>query len=135
VWAEYFVTGPDIDPDQLTLESGLEPSRVMRRGVPLGPAGNPPKLTAWCIDAERLNQEGIHEVLDDLMRRLRPAWPILVEFGRTYDVHVVVSIEPTDRMPSLFVDRSVIQGLAELGAWLDIGVSADIEVHSPSDLS
>lgn len=135
VWAEYFVTGAELDPDQLTLQTGLSPSRVMRRGVPVTPAGNPPKVTAWCIDAERSNQEGIHEVLADLLRRLRPAWPILVEIGRTYDVHVVVSVEPKNQMPSLFVDRSVIQGLAELRAWLDIGISADIEMHNPSDLS
>jgi hypothetical protein len=126
VWAEYFVTGPDIDPDALTAESGLTPTRVMRRGKRPAPVGRPPTVTAWCIHAERSDQEGIDLVLRDLIERLRPGWDALVRFGRAYDVHVVVSVEPHDTVPSLFVDRAVIQALADLRAWLDIGIAVDM---------
>lgn len=87
-------------------------------------------VTAWWVEVERPDEYGIDGLLNDLFDKLRPGWPKLVEMGQSLDAHVTVSVEPHGSMPSLFMSRRIVASLAELNAYISIGVSPLVEEAS-----
>jgi hypothetical protein len=49
-----------------------------------------------------------------------------MEFGRTFEATVLIIVEPTTVMPSLYLGPVVLQAITELGAGLDIAVHVDL---------
>lgn len=127
ILARYHLTGDDLDPDDVSRATGIEPTSVLRRGelhTPTSP--RPVLINSWDVAVERPAEIDIEPCLEELIEKLRPAWSVLEPLGRTFHAFVVISIEPATSLPALAIRPGLVQAIAELGAWFEIGISADI---------
>lgn len=80
--ASYFVRGRDLDPDEISRLTAITADRSWRRGDLKPRTGIPYRDGLWEIKSGLTERDQIHEHLDALIGRLRPAWPMFVELGR-----------------------------------------------------
>ena len=127
VIAQYWLTGDDLDPDDVSRATGIEPTSTLRRGeLPTSAARRPSLINSWDMAVERPAEIDIEPCLQELVDKLRHAWSVLEQLGRRFEAFVVISIEPATSLPALAIRPGLVQAIAELGAWIDIGISADI---------
>lgn len=131
VVAAYSLWGETLDPAAITTGTGLSPSDSTLRGTRIGQTPRVRQTSQWRLAVDLAEQQGVEEALTQLFAILRPAWPALTELGRVFEAEVVLSIEPVDHIPGIGVSRDHITALAELNAWFDIGIAADIVTQDP----
>jgi hypothetical protein len=130
----FTLSGEALDPDIVSAKLRLRPSNAARKGE-LRRNGTVNQIGLWRYDVEVLDPIRVGDAVRVLLDRLRPVWPIAVEFGQWLESEVDISIEPTDRIPGIGIDQLVIRDLAELNARLDIGITADILQDSDGQVS
>lgn len=122
VWAAFVLTGFDLDPDQVTALTGITPSKTWRLGEIINPrAIMRYQHYGWRVKSDLSLSADLEEHVRTVLEQLKPAWPVLVELGRRYDVEIacVVRSFGGDR-PSMHFDKDSVKRIAELNAALDI---------------
>ena len=134
VRATFVLSSLDLDPDAVSLATGIHPTRALHRGDPILRGTRSACDGSWQVTAERLAVFDIDGALSDVLDLLRPGWTALVELGRTIEAHFLIGVDVYDAIPSLVISGELGQALVALNAWLEIDVHADLApVIRPGD--
>lgn len=140
--ARYSLGGPDLDPDEVTTRTGINPDEIWRAGD-VGKTGRP-LMPMWAVEVAGDRSEwDISAKLNTLLDRLEPGWEALVEIGRgragrthwtghwDSDDGPIVSVGVVvvdDAQTGWVLERLVLNRIVELGALLDIVVDDFVKV-------
>ena len=118
VW--YSLRGESLDPTDITGLVGISPDRGWRAGNLKPRTGKPYREGAWIIDSGLEDDDEVHDHLDALLARMRPAWATFVDLGRRFEASVGAVVDMAEAQgPLVTVLPDVSGALAELNA--DIG--------------
>lgn len=118
----YFKLVGEFDPDIVTKELGIEPTRVKRKGSPM------PKYDAWHYSQGKATADfiDIYEMSSKLIETLDPKANAIVEVIKKHkliaELQVVLWITMNDEIstPTIGFEQNVIQFLSKVGASIDI---------------
>jgi Domain of unknown function (DUF4279) len=118
----FILSGPRLDPDEVTARLGLEPSRAYRVGERVEGEARPRRQGAWvltvdgptAVDAPTLASRLAHDLLDRL-----------AQTGRVLSSGVLARVRFSFELPPLLtfsydLDASIVARLAELGVWVEL---------------
>jgi len=121
VW--FTLTGLDLDPNEITTATNLEPSKAWRKGDLIDPRrpARRHKEGGWSIASGCEDTVDIESQIKALLKRLCPARQALVSLGKRYDAEVecVMYIYGGER-PAEHFDRDAVRQMAELNASIDV---------------
>lgn len=115
----------DFDPDDISRATGLTPSQTFMKGTKPRPGASARGASGWIIDSGLAPSDEVHEHLDDLLARLRPAWDALRALGRKHDAFITAAIYcRSSQGPLVQVAPAQGAAIAELGATLGFDIYA-----------
>ncbi len=119
--AEFGLAGFDIDPDEITALTGIQPSVASRAGEPLGTRGQVRrKRSTWVVrsdEEESLDTEGHMRAV---LARLQPGWQVLSDLGHRYEASLGYIVYAYDQLPPLYFAPEVVRQASELGGYLEV---------------
>jgi hypothetical protein len=131
--AWYAVRGADVDPSDVESLTGIPADRSWRAGDPRPRTGIARAEGLWLIFSGLGAGEEVHDHLDALLARMRPAWPAFADLGRRHEASVTVSIHCLEAQgPLVEVLPDVSAALAELNASLGFDLYALPEDEAPA---
>ena len=134
VRASYSISAGDLDPDQVSLRTGLIPTSSRKPGGVSRVTGHAqPRGGYWAVSVERRDQEDLTWVLADLIEVLLPAWDQFVQLGTEAYAVVSIAVEAVGMMPALIIDHPRLRSLADLRADFDLTVDLASEAFAGPD--
>jgi Domain of unknown function (DUF4279) len=122
----YSLGGPDLDPDQLTKATGINPDFTARAGTPRPRTGLIHDQGIWLVDSGLDRSAEFHQHIDSLLARLTPAWGALVEMGQRFEADVDVAIHLAEAEgPVVVLLPDAAAKFAELNASVCFDLYAD----------
>jgi hypothetical protein len=123
IYSGLMFLGEDLDPDEITVATGLVPYRARRRGEWMGRTGRRrPRGTWWFVTLDL--RDTTDASLDDLFALLEPAWPALIQLGTKWETYIECFVKiydgPPDGEPWYGFRSRHVRRAAELGASLAI---------------
>ena len=90
--ANYIIRGTDVDPEEITRLTGIEPDESWRTGDQLPISRRPARDSLWRIESGLADSDEFHRHIAALLVKMRPSWGAFVEFGKRYSPYIDVSI-------------------------------------------
>jgi len=119
----YFALKGDFEPDALTRELNISPTRIYRKGEqnPLFKATRLYSRSTWRLDSGLDRDRALDEHVNAVMAKLEGAWEALVRVSAEYEawLNCVIYTHGGDN-PAIGLERGVLKRLAELNAQLDV---------------
>ena len=106
--------GPDLEPSEVTRESGVTPSRSWSRSQPL-PNGRPRADGLWILQSQAGEADSFDAHWASIVGLMREAWPTFVDLGRRHKAYVEGIVSVTGR-PTISANAASIHSIGELGA-------------------
>lgn len=118
----YFKLVGEFDPDIVTKELGIEPTRTKQKGSPI------PKFDSWHYSHGKVIADfiDIYEMSSKLVEELNPRAEVIAEVVRKHklmaELQVVLWITMNEEIstPAIGFEQNVIQFLSKVGASIDI---------------
>lgn len=126
IWAALLLTGSALDPEQVTADAGMQPTKAWRRGDLI--SNRTPRRHekgGWRLKSRLPVSADLAAHIDDVLDQLRPHWQQFVELGKRFDttLECVVETFAYDR-PAIALKKEVIKLLSELDAEFDVDLYA-----------
>ena len=122
VYAAFILTGSDLDPDQITAQLGITPSRTWRTGdLVMERASIRHKNNGWSVKSDIPMSEDLEEHVEMVLQRLKPAWKSLRKLSTRYTALIdCVVYSHGGARPAIFFNKDVIKRISELNAEIDV---------------
>jgi hypothetical protein len=112
----------DHDPDYISMQLGITPTRTWRIGDPIQGSRLRRKHNGWCLSTDRkqswdLGQE-LHSLLDPLESRASEIARVSEVLGLEAEISVAIYVDSAT--PGMHVDRQLIRSIERLKADFDL---------------
>jgi Domain of unknown function (DUF4279) len=129
---DYSIEGFEFDPEEITLITGIEPSKVTRAGESVSweskiRTGSVPKVkfNLWELKSDLDSLTEVNEQVSGLIQQLKPSWSEFVKLGDRYGgMFTCVIWDYSDARPAIYFDQTTVKAIAELNAEIQVSVYA-----------
>jgi Domain of unknown function (DUF4279) len=129
---DYSIEGFEFDPEEITLITGIEPSKVTRAGESVSweskiRTGSVPKVkfNLWELKSDLDSLTEVNEQVSGLIQQLKPSWSEFVKLGDRYGgMFTCVIWDYSDTRPAIYFDQTTVKAIAELNAEIQVSVYA-----------
>ncbi len=123
----YFaLKGDNFDPNIVTQAIGIQPTKIHRKGDPIGNSGNKIKFSGWYLYTEKRDNILVDKLVDDLVTKLFDKITIINDLKRLYQLEsileLVVYIDCNDEIstPAIGHDSKTIEFLYKTRTETDV---------------
>lgn len=120
--ASFELTGDSLDPDDVTLQTGILPSRSRRAGdlvdslIPLRS-----RVNRWSVKSRLPRSANLRDHVADVFAQLRPGWRIVLQLSSRYAAEISCEVwSYGGARPSVNFDQDMVRDSAALGADISI---------------
>jgi hypothetical protein len=115
----YFTVFGEFDPEDVTRDLGLQPTRSWRRGDVNGETGLERNHTRWSLESRLQDSEPLEFHVDDVLQQLQSAAGTVRKFAAEYNGTLQLVAYFYTAYPGLYMDIEQVKSLADLGLSFD----------------
>lgn len=120
----YFIlTGLELKPDLITSKLGITPSKTFCTGDVIQPHAKPRwKNNGWLLASQVNKSAELEDHINSIFSQLQPVWPQLKYLCQIYESSLDCVIYAYNYVPSICLDKFIIQSAAELNAKIEFDI-------------
>jgi uncharacterized protein DUF4279 len=118
------LVGSEMDPDEVTRRTGLQPSRTWRRGEPIQQTLLQREHSGWVLEIPEEVSLDLGEQVKRLLDRFWPQAAAIAGARRECGIEIEIACEVYVRgqTPSIHFDQLTLARIVELGAEIDVDI-------------
>ncbi|MGK7883824.1 MAG: DUF4279 domain-containing protein [Crocosphaera sp.] len=119
--ASFTITGLDFEPQNITDKLGIIPKKTWKTGDLINPKGTiKRKHNGWVIESKLSKDNDLENHIKSLFKQLQPVWNRLQKISNNYDIEISCVIYTDGEVPSIHLDKEIINKSKQINAEIDI---------------
>jgi hypothetical protein len=128
VYAEFTLTGVDLNPDDVTSKVGIQPTKTWLKDDPISPKATIRyQQNGWTLRSHLEASDDLEEHFRVVLNQLNQGWQPLVELCSIYEAEFSGVIYTSGDRPAIHFDKELLKAVLQLNAEIDV----DLYVLTP----
>ncbi len=114
-------TGLNFDPQSITKELGIIPTKTWKLGDLIHPKATVTRQhNGWFLESQLSKNYELENHIKSLFEQLKPVWDIVQQMSHNYDTEISCVIYTDGEIPTIHLDQEIINKSNQINAEIDI---------------